>query len=124
MSFLVAYLSSAHHSFGKMCIFVRSLLRSKHPRVEPSGTAPPPPSSTDTTSSEAFVDLIGATVAAVPTPSTSDDFDIHRTLETVLTIQAVHGQLLVDMLDELHALRANLAHLRHSPSPPPFDDGF
>ena len=97
---------------------------SKHPRVEPSGTAPPPPSSTDTTSSEASIGLIGATVAAVPTPSTSDDFDIHRTLETVLTIQAVHSQLLVDMLDELHVLRANLAHLRHSPSPPPFDDGF
>ena len=104
MSFLVAYLSSAHHSFGAMCIFVRSLLRSKHPRVEPSGTAPPPPSSTDSTSSEASVDLIGATVAVVPTPSTSDDFDIHRTLETVMTIQAAHGQLLVDMLDERRAL--------------------
>ena len=45
-------------------------------------------------------------------------------LKTVMTVQAAHDQLLVDMLDELRALRANLAHLRGSPSPPPFDDGF
>ena len=41
-----------------------------------------------------------------------------------MTVQATHGQLLVDMLDEIRALRANLEHLRCSPSPPPFDDGF
>ena len=41
-----------------------------------------------------------------------------------MTVQAAYGQLLVDMLDELRALRADLAHLQHSPSPPPFDDGF
>ena len=41
-----------------------------------------------------------------------------------MTVQAAHGQLLVDMLDELYALRADLAHLRRLPSPPPFDDGF
>ena len=96
---------------------------SKRPRDEPSSAAPPPPSSTATTSCEAFANPVGAT-AAVPPPSTSDDFDIRRTLETVMTIQAAHGQLLVDMLDELRALRADLAHLRRSPSPPPFDDGF
>ena len=96
---------------------------SKHPRVEPSGTAPLPPSSTSTTYGEASANPVGAT-AAVPPPSTSDDFDIRRTLETVMTIQTAHGQLLVDMLDELRALRADLAHLRRSPSPPPFDDGF
>ena len=28
------------------------------------------------------------------------------------------------MLDELHALRADLAHHRRLPLPPPFDDGF
>ena len=40
-----------------------------------------------------------------------------------MTIQAAHGQILVDMLDELHALRANLEHLRRSPPPPFVDDG-
>ena len=56
-------------------------------------------------SSEASTDPIDATV---PPPSTLDDFDIRRTLETVLTIQAAHGQLLVDMLDEIRDLRADL----------------
>ena len=96
---------------------------SKSLQVEPSGTRPPP-SSTGTTSGEASTNPVGAAVVAVPPPSTSDDFDIRRTLETVMTVQAAHGQILVDMLDELCALRAGLAHLRHLPSPPPFDDGF
>ena len=39
-----------------------------------------------------------------------------------MTVQVVHGQILVDMLDELHALQANLEHLRWPPPPPPFDD--
>ena len=96
---------------------------SKCPRFEPSGIVPPPPSSTGTTSGEASADPIGAAVA-VPPPSTLDDFDIRRTLETIMTVHAAHGQILVDMLDELHALRADLVSLRRSPSPPPFDDGF
>ena len=95
---------------------------SKHPRVEPSGTAPPP-FSIGTTSGEASADPIGDAVV-VPPPSTLDDFDIRHTLETIMTVQAAHGQILVDMLDELHALRADLVSLRRSPSPPPFDDGF
>ena len=41
-----------------------------------------------------------------------------------MTVQAAHGQILVDMLDELRALRADLEHLRQSPLPPPFDDGL
>ena len=98
--------------------------RSTCPRVEPSGTAPLPPSFTGTTSSEASADLVGAIAATVPPPSTSNDFDIRHTLETIMTVQTAHGQFLVDMLDELCALRANLAHLRCSPLPPPFDDGF
>ena len=96
---------------------------SKRPRVEPSGTAPPP-SSTGTTSGEASVDSVGAAATTVPPPSTSNDFDILRTLETVMTIHAAHGQILVDMLNELRALQADLAHFRRSSSPPPFDDGF
>ena len=94
---------------------------SKRPRVEPSSIAPPPPSSTSTTSSEASADPVAA---VVPPPSTSNDFDIRRTLETVMTVQAAHGQLLVDMLDELRALRVDLAHLRRSPTPPPFHGGL
>ena len=96
---------------------------SKRPRVEPFGTAPFP-SFTGTTSGEAFGNPVGAGAADVPPPSTSNDFHIRRMLKTVMTVQAAHDQLLVDMLDELRALRANLAHLRGSPSPPPFDDGF
>ena len=95
---------------------------SKCPRVDPFGTAPPS-SSTGTTSGEVSADLVGGGGAAVPPSPTSDDFDIRRTLETIMTVQA-HDQILVDVLDELRALQADLAHLRHSPSPPPFDDGF
>ena len=57
---------------------------SKHPRVESSSVAPPPPSFTGDNSTEAFVNLAAAT--AVPLPSTSDDSDIRRTLETVMTV--------------------------------------
>ena len=57
-----------------------------------------------------------------PPPPTSDDLDIWRMLETVMTVQTTLGQILVDMLDELRALRADLEHLRRSPLPPPFDD--
>ena len=39
-----------------------------------------------------------------------------------MTVQGAYGQILVDMLDELRALQADLEHLRRSPPPPPFDD--
>ena len=52
---------------------------SKRPRVEPSGTAPPTPSATANPVDD-------ATAIAVPPPFASDDFDIRRTLETVMTI--------------------------------------
>ena len=86
----------------------------KHPRVKTSGVTPPPPSSTSNTMAEEFVDPAAATI--VPPPSTSDDSDIRRMLETIIIVQAAHGQLLVDMLDELRALREDLEHLR--PLPP------
>ena len=94
----------------------------KHPKVETFGVAPPLPSSTSDTLAEESVDLAAATV--VPPPSTSDDSNIRRMLETVMTIQAAHGQILVDMLDELRTSRADLEHLRQSPPPPSFDDGL
>ena len=92
---------------------------SKHPRVETSGVAFPHPTSTGDTMAE---ESINPTTAVVPPSFTSDDSNIRRMLETVITVQAAHGQLLVDMLDELRALRANLEHLKRSPPPPPFDD--
>ena len=76
----------------------------KGPRVESSsGVAPlpppPPPFSTSDLVADAYVDPTAA--AAAPPPSTSDDLDIRRMLETVMTVQAAHGQLLVDVLAEL-----------------------
>ena len=57
--------------------------------------------------------MSGAAAAAaatdVPPPTTSDDSDIQRTLDHVLTIQAAHGQILVDVLDEICGLRVDLA---------------
>ena len=39
-----------------------------------------------------------------------------------MTIQVAHSQLLVDVLTELQALRANLVSVRRSSPPPSFDD--
>ena len=47
-----------------------------------------PPSSIGDIMAEEFVD---PTATAVPSPSTSDDSDIQRMLETFMTIQAAHG---------------------------------
>ena len=82
------------------------------PRGASSGDVPPPPSSTS------------AAAADIPPPTTSNDSDIRRTLDHVLTVQAIQGQILVDILDEIRGLRADLAWFRSSSSPPPFDDGF
>ena len=98
-------------------------------RVDPSGPrgasssdVRPPPSSIGA----ADVETSGAIAAAndVPPSAASNDSDIRRTLDHVLTIQAVQGQILVDVLDEICGLRANLARFWSSSSPPPFDDGF
>ena len=90
------------------------------PRGASSGVVPPPPSSTGADAAEAS----GATAADVPPPTTSDDSDIRCTLDHVLTVQAAHGQILVDVLDKIRGLRAELAQFRQSSLPPPFDDGF
>ena len=91
---------------------------SKCLRVESSSGAPPPSSSSDPIA-DAFVDL---TTTADPPPFASDVSNIRRMLDTIMTIQAAHGQLLVDVLTELQTLRANLASIRRSPPPPPFDN--
>ena len=83
--------------------------RAAHLRVDPSGPrgtssgdVPPPPSSTGAdavkTSGAAAAD------ADVPPLTTSDDSDIRRTLDDVLTVQAAQGQILVDVLDEIRGL--------------------
>ena len=105
-----------------------TFLRQKaaHLRADPSvsrgassSSVPPPPSFTGA------AETSGAVAATdVPPPTTSDDSDIRRTLDHVLTVQAAQGQVLVDILDEIRGLRADLARFRSSSSPPPFDDGF
>ena len=97
-----------------------------HLRADPSvsrgassSSVPPPPFSTGA------VETSGTAAATdVPPPTTSDDSDIRRTLDHVLTVQVAQGQILVDILDEIRSLRADLARFRSSSSPPPFDDGF
>ena len=92
------------------------------PRGASSGVVPPPSSSTGADMVEAS--SAAAADANVPSSTTSDDSDIRRTLDHVLTVQAAHRQILVDVLDEVRALRAELAQFRRSSPPPPFDDGF
>ena len=92
------------------------------PRGASSGVVPPPPSSIGADTAE----VSGATTANadVPPSTTSDNSNIRHTLDYVLTVQAAHGQILVDVLDEIRGLRAELAQFRRSSPPPPFDDGF
>ena len=87
------------------------------PRGASSSSVPPSPSSTGAAETSGVA-------ANVPPPTTSDDSDIRRTLNHVLTVQATQGQILVDVLDEIHGLQVDLARFRSSSSPPPFDDGF
>ena len=94
---------------------------SKCPRVESSTGASRPPISGDPTTEE-FVDPIAA---VEPPASSSSDSSIRSMLDIVMTVQAAHGQLFLDVLIELQALRADLASTRGStPQPPPFDDVF
>ena len=74
--------------------------RAAHLRADPSvsrgassSSVSPPPSSTGAT------ETFGAATATtdVPPLTTSDDSDIQRTLDHVLTVQAAQGQILVDI---------------------------
>ena len=72
---------------------------SKRPCVESSlGVAPPPPPSSSDPTTEEYVDPMAA---IDPPPSTSGDSSIRSMLDTVMTIQVAHGQLMVDVLTEL-----------------------
>ena len=92
------------------------------PRGASFGVVPPPPSSTGADAAEASG--AAAADADVPPPTASDDSDIRRTLDHVLTIQAAYGQILVDMLNKIRGLRVELAQFRQSLPPPPLDDRF
>ena len=80
---------------------------STRPRDESFGVVPPPSPSTGADTTEASG--TAATDADVPPPITSGDSDIRRTLDHVLTVQVAHGQILVDVLDEIRALHVELA---------------
>ena len=89
--------------------------RVAHLRVSPShlkgasfGVVPPPPSSTSADTTEAS-GAAAATDVNIPPLTTSNDLDIRRTLDHVLTVQVAYGQILVDVLDEIRGLRAELA---------------
>ena len=73
---------------------------SKRPRVESSTGASRSPTSSDATIEE-FVD---PTVVVEPLTSLSSNASIRSMLDTVMTAQAVHGQLLLKVLIELQAL--------------------
>ena len=97
-------------------------------RVDPSGPrgacdVPPSPSSTGASAAETS-GATAATAADIPPPTTSDDSDIRRMLDHVLTVQVAQGQILVDVLDLIRGLQADLAWFWSSSLPPPFDDGF
>ena len=84
------------------------------PRGASSSGVPPPPSSTGTAAAETSGAAADAD-AAVPPPTTSDDSNIRHTLDHVLTVQVAQGQILVDVLDEICALRAELAQFKPLP---------
>ena len=90
--------------------------RAAHLRVAPSRPRGASSSGVPHPSSSIGVDVVETSTAAadddVPPLTASDDFDIRCTLNHVLTVQAAHGQILVDMLDEIRALRAELAQFR------------
>ena len=93
----------------------------KRPCVESStGDASQLPPSSDPSAQE-FVD---PTTAVDPSPSSSSDASIRGVLETVMTVQAAHRQILVDVPAELQALRVDLVSVQHSSPSPPFDDEF
>ena len=89
-----------------------SKLNERDPRIRtlldrtPSDV-PPSPSSTSADTTKASG--VAAIDANVPPLTTSDDLDIRRILNHVLIVQAAHGKILVDVLDDIRGLRAKLA---------------
>ena len=92
---------------------------SKRPRVKSSQVLHLSLLQQVTPTVEAYVDPIAV---VDPPPSSSGDSSSWSTLDIVMTVQAAHRQLLVDVLTKLQALHADLANARRSSPPPPFDD--
>ena len=80
------------------------------PRGASSSVVSPPLSFTSADTTEAS--SAAAADADVPPPTTSNDLDIRRTLDHILIVQAAHGQILVDVVDEIRGLCAELAQFR------------
>ena len=78
---------------------------SKCPRVESSTSDASQPPSLGDPITEEYVD---PTAAIDPPPSSLSDSSIRSMLDTVMTTQATYGQILLDVLMELQALRADL----------------
>ena len=55
-------------------------------------------------------------------PTVPPRFSLHAMMETFMTTQVAHGQLLDELITEVIALRANFSKYRSAfPPPPPFD---
>ena len=54
-----------------------------------------------------------------PPPFTSSSSFMHTMLETCLIVQVTHGQILLDLLNEVATLQANLANARGASSHAP-----
>ena len=93
---------------------------SKRPRVKSStGDASQPPSG------DPFAEeFVGPTTTVDPPPSSLNDSSIWSMLDTVMTVHAARGQILLDVLMELQALHADLGSARRSSPPPPLNDKF
>ena len=57
-----------------------------------------------------------------PPPSTSSDSSLRAMLDNILTIQVAHRQILLDVLNEVAVLRADLVHARGSAPQAPHSD--
>jgi len=66
---------------------------------------------------------VDPTATVDPPPSTSSASSMRTMLDKVITVQAAHGQLLLDLLNEVATLWEDLKNDRGStPSAPPFDE--
>ena len=98
--------SESIHVVGPLgATFLRQ--RAAHLRADPlvsrgvsSNSVPLPPSFTGA----AETSDVGGAATNVPPPTTSNDSNIRRTLDHVLTIQVAEGHILVDILDEIRGL--------------------
>ena len=62
-------------------------------------------------------------IAAVdPPPSTTSSSSMCTMLETCLTVQVAHGHILLDLLNQVAALRVDLADARGASPPAPHSD--